>query len=152
MSSSLPLLRPAHGGRRRRRRRSRLRTGLLLLVAAAMVAAGATFAYRAYTRTDREGAVRDAIQRYAAAWRRQDYATLYRLTTPAVRSAIDEPSFAAAYRQALSTASGVRVEVSLPAKLHGEQAVAAVTVPTLRFGTQRGAVTLRASGPTSQIR
>jgi hypothetical protein len=128
-----------------------VRKALLLLVAAAAVAAGAAFAYHAYTRSDRAGAVRDAIQRYAAAWRRQDYATMYRLTTPAVRGRIDEPTFAAAYRQALSTASAIRVAVALPEQLTGEQTVARVTIPTLRFGTKRGSVVLHATGPTSQI-
>src|SRR4051794_33023962 len=98
---SLPVLSPAHGSRRRRRG-SRLRVVLGGLVLAALVAVGGTLAYRAYTREDRAGAVRDALQRYAAAWRRQDYAGMYRLLTPAAqRRAGGQTSFVTRYRRAL---------------------------------------------------
>jgi hypothetical protein len=89
---------------------------------------------------------RDAAQRFAMAWARDDRAAMWRVLTRGARERYPEARFAAAYRSA-EQASGVRsVRIRSVGAEHDGTIPVAVEVRTEDFGTLSGSVALPVSG------
>ncbi len=84
-------------------------------------------------------------QKYAKAWTKGDFATMYQSTGEDVRRRLSVLQFTEAYRQALSTATGTRLIAGKP-KQQGSDWVIPVIVRTRSFGTVRQNVTLPIKG------
>ncbi|GAC1317446.1 MAG: hypothetical protein NVSMB25_05120 [Thermoleophilaceae bacterium] len=76
--------------------------------------------------------------RFARAWARGDYSTMYRMLTPASRRSVSLSAFATRYRAAAATATAIAVS---PAHARGSRVP--VAIRTRIFGTIRGQVRLR---------
>jgi hypothetical protein len=124
-----------------RHRRRRVHVGPLLVVAALIVvaAAAAAFVYKRHEAADRRQA---AAQHFADAWRRGDYATMYRLITPAARRVRSAAAFAGLYRAVRRQATITRITPQAAGTVRKGRSVVRVRVQTRLFGTLRGKVTL----------
>ncbi len=98
--------------------------GILLLAVAAVGAA----VVRLGGGTDRLG----LAQRYARAWARGDYRTMYSELTPGARQRIPPERFAALHRQLLALATGQRLSVAGPARVLRPELIRVPMVLTTR--------------------
>jgi penicillin-binding protein A len=118
---------------------------VLVVVVAAVV--GGVLVWRSAANGDRGR--RAAVERFGVAWRRRDWAVMWRALTPPARAAHSEARFAAAYRRA-DQAAGVRsVAIAAVGADRGGLVPVAVRVATARFGTLRGTILMPVSGSGS---
>jgi peptidoglycan glycosyltransferase len=124
-----------------RRRRRRFHAGPLLVLGALILvaAAAAAFVYQRHQAADRRQA---AAEGFADAWKRGDYAAMYRLTTPATRRGRSEAAFAGLYRAVRRQATITRITPATAGKVKDGRSVVPVAIRTRLFGTLRGKVTL----------
>src|SRR3954451_3072531 len=133
-----------HGVRRRappprvpaRKRRRALGVGALL--------AGPAFAAGAAAGGLHVPSSQRAVERFAAAWTRGDFAAMYSELSPPEQARVRRGAFAAAYRRALDTATATKVIAGKPAR-DGSGYRIAVAVPTHIWGTVHGVVRVPAS-------
>src|SRR3954447_17717497 len=133
-----------HGVRRRappprvpaRKRRRALGVGALL--------AGAAFAAGAAAGGLHVPSSQRAVERFAAAWTRGDFAAMYSELSPPEQARVRRGAFAAAYRRALDTATATKVIAGKPAR-DGSGYRIPVAVPTRIWGTVHGVVRVPAS-------
>jgi peptidoglycan glycosyltransferase len=137
--------------RKRRARRPRrggpsLRGFARVIVALAVLAAivAAVVAWR--SQSDAGDARRDASQRFAAAWARGDWATMWRQLTPRARAEYSRRRFVAAYRTAGRLAGARKVAVGRVGDEREGRMRVPVAIRTEHFGTLRGTVALPVSG------
>jgi peptidoglycan glycosyltransferase len=124
--ASLPAQRPRH----RRARRTQAGRALIVLAAVAFVVGAIVGA--GHSSSPAPG----VAARFAAAWAKGDYASMYDELAPASRRAVSPAEFAQAYREALmtATADGERV-VGAPRSAAGGVQVVSTSVRTRLFGT-----------------
>src|SRR4051794_6217821 len=135
---------PPHGVRRSatpprdpaRKRRRALGVGALL--------AGAAFAAGAAAGGLHVPSSQRAVERFAAAWTRGDFAAMYSELSPPEQARVRRGAFAAAYRRALDTATATKVIAGKPARDRSGYRIA-VAVPTRIWGTVHGVVRVPAS-------
>ena len=111
-------------------RNLRLRRRAVPLAVLAVVAFGAGLLTGALTDSEAESAARD----FGEAWEERDYGTMWRLLTPSVQSATSPQELAAAYDDALGTATATQIDVDDPHE-EGDGARVDVVVGTRIFGT-----------------
>jgi hypothetical protein len=92
------------------------------------------------------GALRDSeaertARDFASAWERGDHGRMWRLLTPSAQEQTPPVELAAAYREAMATATGTRVN-AVDVREDGEGAKLSVTVTTRVFGSIEGDVEL----------
>jgi peptidoglycan glycosyltransferase len=138
--------------RRRAARRRRLRRcgGVLIALAVAAFAAGALVGAESSPSSDAPA----LAARFAAAWARGQYATMYSEIVPATQRGVTAGEFAASYREALmtATANGERV-AGAPRAARGGVEVVPVRVRTRLFGTLAESFSLPIiTGPEGQAR
>lgn len=126
-----------------RRRRLLTRTLPLTIIAATAFVLGVT--------AGKPGSPqRDAAERFAAAWERGDFATMYRELNAASRRSIGEPDFARAYREAAQTATLRSIHPNPPedgTTADGEEIVAVrVEAVTVAFGHVTAALRIPFAG------
>jgi peptidoglycan glycosyltransferase len=114
----------------------------VLAILAAIVAA--VFVWR--SQADAGDARSDSAQRFAAAWSRGDWATMWRQLTPRARAEYPERRFVSAYRMAGRIAGAGTVRVGRARGEEGGRIRVPVAVRTDDFGTLRGTVALPVSG------
>jgi penicillin-binding protein A len=86
-----------------------------------------------------------AVERFAAAWTRGDFAAMYSELSPPARTRVRRGVFTAAYQRALETATAVRVATGAPSSESGGAYRIPVRVQTRLWGTVRGTVRVPAS-------
>jgi peptidoglycan glycosyltransferase len=118
-----------------RDKRLRRRAAPLAALAAAALAAGAVVGARAESDTER--AARD----FGRAWERADYGEMWRMLTPAAQDEVSPQELAAAYAEAMATATGTRVDAG-DVREEGDGAALEVAVATRVFGIVAGRVEL----------
>jgi cell division protein FtsI/penicillin-binding protein 2 len=120
-------------------RRRRLTQRLVPLV---VIAVGA-FAVGVYAAATREPPEQKVAEKFARAWQRSDYATMYALVADDVRATVPFAQFLHAYREAarLATARTIGVALPVPEPSHGTVAIG-VRFRTRLFGTVKGKVRL----------
>jgi penicillin-binding protein A len=90
-------------------------------------------------------AEQDRVQRFAAAWERGDYATMYAQLTDAERDRVSRLSFVNAYQRAMRTSTAQRLVASEPRE-DGDGYRVPVRIDTRAFGTVAGDVVVSVSG------
>jgi peptidoglycan glycosyltransferase len=120
-------------------RRRRQRAGLLLALGILAFAAGGVLGARHKSAGERQA------ERFARAWERGDYTTMYTQLADGTRSHVTLVRFTNAYEAAMRTATAERVIAGSPRK-HGDGYRVDVTIPTRIFGTVTGQVVLPAAG------
>lgn len=83
-----------------------------------------------------------AVDRYAQSWRQGDYAAMYRQLSGAVRKRVDEGAFTAAFEEAASTATTLRLVIGTPKRRGEHRWSLPVGVTTKAFGPIGGYVDL----------
>ncbi len=122
-------------GRRRRARRA----APVIVLAAVAFAIGAIFGSGRHSSPEQSLA-----ERFARAWAREDYATMYSDIDDASQRRIAASAFAAAYRGAARTATETSVQVAGKARSDGRGAVAVpMRVQTRLWGTLTGRLRVR---------
>jgi cell division protein FtsI/penicillin-binding protein 2 len=114
-----------------------VRRRMALLVALAAVALGAGVLVGSMADSEAERAARD----FARAWERGDHGAMWRLLTGEAQGETTPPELAAAYREAMQTATGTRVETG-DVREEGAGASFRATVVTRVFGEVTGRVEL----------
>ena len=87
----------------------------------------------------------DRAQRFATAWERGDYASMYTQLTDAERDRVSRLSFVKAYQQTMRTATAARMVTGEPRK-DGDAYSVPVRIDTRAFGTVTGEVVMPISG------
>jgi penicillin-binding protein A len=87
----------------------------------------------------------DRAQRFATAWERGDYASMYTQLTDAERDRVSRLSFVKAYQQTMRTATAARMATGEPRK-HGDAYSVPVRIDTRAFGTVTGEIAMPISG------
>ena len=118
----------------------RLRRRAAALAALAAVAFAAGILTGALTDSEAESAARD----FGDAWEQRDYGAMWRMLTPGDQDETTPQEFAAAYEEAMRTATGTRVETG-DVREEGDGASLAVTVETRIFGTVEDRIQLPVS-------
>src|SRR5688500_13842044 len=111
-------------------RNLRLRRRAAPLAVLAVVAFGAGLLTGALTDSEAESAARD----FGEAWEERDYGTMWRLLTASAQSETSPEELAAAYDEALGTATATQIDVDDPRE-EGDGARVDVVVETRIFGT-----------------
>jgi peptidoglycan glycosyltransferase len=109
------------------------------LLGAGAVVAGAAFAGGVLAGALHVSSSQRAVERFAAAWARGDFAAMYSELSARERLRIRRGAFTAAYQRALDTATATRVDTGGPAR-DGDGYRVPVRVRTRVWGTVRGAV------------
>ena len=130
-------------GVRRRRRRPRVGRWLLALGVLAAIAGGA-YAWR--LQVDAGDVRHEAVERFAAAWARDDHAAMWRELTPAARSATPERRFVTAYRNANREAGVREVRIGRLGPERDGRVAVPVAIRTDIFGTLEGTIAVPVSG------
>jgi cell division protein FtsI/penicillin-binding protein 2 len=111
-------------------RNLRLRRRAIPLAVIAAVALGAGLVTGALKESEAESAARD----FGEAWEERDYGAMWRLLTPSAQSGTSPQELAAAYDDALGTATATQIDVDDPRE-EGDGARVDVVVETRIFGT-----------------
>jgi cell division protein FtsI/penicillin-binding protein 2 len=122
-----------------------------LLTRAAPLAALGLIAFVAgiHLATSGGGEERALVTRYAQAWTRADYRTMYSLLAPDSRRRLTEPQFVAAYHDAAATATLVSVSVRRVGGYRGNSVPVRMVLRTRLFGTLMETVGVPLSGSAS---
>jgi peptidoglycan glycosyltransferase len=91
----------------------------------------------------RESAGQAAVERFASAWQRGDFAAMYAQLSDDARDRVSRVAFTRAYEDASTTATATRVAAGSPRR-HGDAYRVGLRVPTRAFGTVAGDVVLDA--------
>src|SRR5437588_5186186 len=151
MESSRRPPRRRRRGRAPRPRGPRRRLPILpFVILAVVVAGGITAAVLILTHQSRVRAERSVVDRFARAWERRDYRTMYGQLDTATRRRVPEPAFARAYRRAAATATVATLRTG-KANRHGGNWSLPVSLRTQAFGTLRGRVTLPLHGDPPRV-
>ncbi|HZO36269.1 MAG TPA: penicillin-binding transpeptidase domain-containing protein [Solirubrobacteraceae bacterium] len=114
--------------------------------------AGAAFLIGAMIGAAHQDDGRQTAERFAAAWKHNDYAAMHALLTPAARARTSAAGFAAAYERDAVTATAIgRPTIGTPRKSGGGY-VLPVSVRTAAFGPVSGTVDLRLTGHGDEAR
>ena len=115
--------------------RLRRRAAPLAVLAAAALAAGLVTGSLSKSEAER------TAQDFASAWERGDHGGMWRLLTPSAQEEMPPAELAAAYREAMATATGTGVDAG-DVREEGDGAKLSVTVATRVFGAIDGDMTL----------
>jgi penicillin-binding protein A len=118
-------------------RNLRLRRRAAPLAALAVVAFGAGLLTGALTDSEAESTARD----FGEAWEERDYGTMWQLLTPSAQKETNPQELAAAYDDALGTATAIQIDVDDPRE-EGDGARVDVVVGTRMFGAVEGTLLL----------
>jgi cell division protein FtsI/penicillin-binding protein 2 len=125
--------------RRRRRRRFPVVPILVLVLLLAAAAGALAVVHQRHVADERR---RTAVEQFAAAWSKRDYAAMWRLATTQAKRADSQRQFVASYRDAARQATVTGVRTGTPGKLVDGRMRLPVVVHTRIFGDLRGSVSV----------
>jgi peptidoglycan glycosyltransferase len=136
----------------RSRRRRRLPIAPIVALVVLLAAGAGVFVYL-HQRHAKEERRRAAVEQFAAAWSKRDYASMWKLTTAQAKRADSQAQFVASYRDAARQATVTAVRTGTPEQPKGGTVRLPVSVGTRLFGTLRGtlSVPVRDEGDAARI-